>query len=186
MLIGKGFNVTYGRGVAKQLVDNLDKCLIVTMEDLWPSLEGLFQKKPAQIHFVDTLEIRQLETWVKGISGVDHVIGMGGGVAADVAKFVHWKNGVPLYQVPTIVSVDAFFTHEIAIRDNGVVKYIGDAVPQQVFVDYGIIQTAPKILNRSGLGDILSCHTGLFDWKLAADAGEKPEMKKKLSHYKSH
>lgn len=181
MLIAQGFKVTYGRGVATQFLNTLDKCLVITMEDIWPVLEPHFQKKPDQIHFVDTLEIHQLEAWVKELQGVEHVVGMGGGSAADVAKFVHWKNGTPLYQVPTIVSVDAFFTHEIAIRDSGVVKYIGDAVPEQVFVDYEIIQNAPKLLNRSGLGDILSCHTGLFDWKLASDAGEKPEWNETLA-----
>jgi len=181
MLINEGFKVTYGRGIAEQLVNNLDRCLIVTMEDIWPAIKHLFQKKPDQLHFVDTLEIRELEAWAKELKGVENVVGMGGGSAADVAKFVHWKNGATLYQVPTIVSVDAFFTHEIAIRDNGVVRYIGDAVPEKVFVDYEIIQNAPKTLNRSGLGDILSCHTGLFDWKLASEAGEKPEWNESLA-----
>jgi len=77
-------------------------------------------------------------------------------------------------QIPSIISVDAFFTHEIAIRDQGVVKYTGDAVPEKVLIDTVILQRAPALLNRSGLGDILSCHTGLFDWKLAAEAGIDP------------
>ncbi|MCP4398305.1 MAG: iron-containing alcohol dehydrogenase [bacterium] len=181
MLINKGFKVTYGRGIVGHLVTRLDKCLVVTMADVWPILEPSFQQAPQQLHFVNTLEITELEAWVKSIHGIEHVIGMGGGVAADVAKFVRWKKRVPLYQVPTIVSVDAFFTHEIAIRDGGVVKYIGDAVPERVFVDYEIIENAPKTLNRSGLGDILSCHTGLFDWKLAARAGEKPDWNESLA-----
>jgi glycerol dehydrogenase-like iron-containing ADH family enzyme len=181
MLINKGFPVTYGRGIAKQHLHTLENCLVVTMEDLWPILEPSFKKPPKQLHFVDTLEIRELEAWIRGVQGIDSVVGMGGGVAADVAKFVHWKNGISLYQIPTIVSVDAFFTHEIAIRDHGVVKYMGDAVPERVFVDYDIIETAPRLLNRSGLGDILSCHTGLFDWKLASKAGEKPEWNENLA-----
>ena len=181
MLINKGFPVTYGRGIAAQHVDTFENCLIITMEDIWPVLNPFFHTPPRHLHFVKTLEIRELEAWIADVEGISSVVGMGGGVAADVAKFVHWKKSLPLYQIPTIVSVDAFFTHEIAIRDNGVVKYIGDAVPERVFVDYDIIETAPKLLNRSGLGDILSCHTGLFDWKLAAEAGETPEWNEALA-----
>jgi glycerol dehydrogenase-like iron-containing ADH family enzyme len=62
-----------------------------------------------------------------------------------------------------------------------VVKYVGDATPDKVFIDSELIRSAPVALNRSGLGDILSCHTGLFDWRLAANAGLEPKWNEALA-----
>jgi glycerol-1-phosphate dehydrogenase [NAD(P)+] len=102
------------------------------------------------------------------------VVGFGGGTALDTAKFMAWKLGRPLVQIPTITSVDAGFTDAIGIRDHGNVRYIGNIVPDKVVIDIDLIRSAPKRLNRAGIGDILSCHTGLFDWKLASDSGHGP------------
>lgn len=99
------------------------------------------------------------------------IVGFGGGTALDTAKYVAWKLGRPLVQVPTITSVDAGFTNAIGVRDRGRVRYIGTIVPEVVVLDLPLIRSAPARLNRAGVGDILSCHTGLFDWRLATDHG---------------
>ncbi len=102
------------------------------------------------------------------------VVGFGGGTALDTAKFVAWRLGLPLVQIPTITSVDAGFTDAIGVRDGGRVRYIGKIEPRQVVLDVPLVRSAPVQLNRAGIGDILSCHTGLFDWRLASDAGHGP------------
>jgi len=99
------------------------------------------------------------------------VVGFGGGTALDTAKYVALMLDRPLLQAPTITSVDAGFTDAIGVRDNGRVRYIGNIVPESVVLDLPLIRSAPPRLNRAGVGDILSCHTGLFDWRLAADRG---------------
>jgi glycerol-1-phosphate dehydrogenase [NAD(P)+] len=44
-------------------------------------------------------------------------------------------------------------------------------VPEVVILDLPLITSAPARLNRAGVGDVLSCHTGLFDWRLATEHG---------------
>ena len=46
-------------------------------------------------------------------------------------------------------------------------KYLGNVTPEKVIIDYRAIQSAPKQLNTAGTGDIYSCRTALFDWKLS-------------------
>jgi len=181
MIDNEGFCVEYGDGITTDLFASLKDTLVITLPEIWDSVSSYFECKPEKIYFLDTLEIKTLERLAERYKHVGSICGMGGGRAADIAKFIHWKNGTVLYQIPTIISVDAFFTHEIAVRDNGIVKYVGDAVPELIYVDFSIIKKAPAELNRSGIGDILSCHTGLYDWKLAHIAGEKPEWNESLA-----
>lgn len=99
------------------------------------------------------------------------VVGIGGGTGLDTAKYVAWRLDRPLVQVPSITSVDASFTDAIGVRDRGRVRYVGRVVPRMVLLDLPLIRSAPKRLNRAGVGDVLSCHTGLWDWRLASSAG---------------
>jgi glycerol-1-phosphate dehydrogenase [NAD(P)+] len=52
------------------------------------------------------------------------------------------------------------------------VRYIGWVVPEAVFVDYDIIRSAPGLLNRSGVADVLCYHTARHDWRLAEEVGQ--------------
>jgi glycerol dehydrogenase-like iron-containing ADH family enzyme len=88
-----------------------------------------------------------------------------------VAKYFAWRRRLPLFQVPTAMTVNAPFGHRAGLRRQGIVRYLGWAVPEAVYVDFAVIQGAPRRLNRSGIGDILCYHTAHFDWRLAHDSG---------------
>lgn len=103
--------------------------------------------------------------------GAATIVGLGGGTALDTAKYVAWRTGRPLVQVPTITSVDAGFTDAIGVRVDGRVRYVGKVVPEVVVLDLPLVRSAPQRLNRAGVGDVLSCHTGLHDWRMASDRG---------------
>jgi glycerol-1-phosphate dehydrogenase [NAD(P)+] len=117
------------------------------------------------------MDIAHLESVTTVEDDSEVIVGLGGGTALDTAKFLAWKYGKRLVQIPTITSVDAGFTDAVGVRVGGRVRYVGRVVPELVVLDIPLIRSAPHRLNRAGIGDILSCHTGLFDWRLAADAG---------------
>lgn len=142
-----------------------DTC-IVTMKDIWELYHNRFPKN-TDVYFVHTLEEIELEKEKEKFSNYKMIIGFGGGQALDIAKYFSWKCNLSLFQFPTSISVDAVFGHRSGIRRKGNVNYIGWAIPECVFIDYEIIQSAPLIFNYSGIGDVLCFYTGVLDWQFA-------------------
>jgi glycerol dehydrogenase-like iron-containing ADH family enzyme len=171
---GAGFTTVFGRDLIGQLPDFVHRpYLIVTMADLWPKFEHLFDSHVAAVHRVTTIDASALEAAVDDLPTFGSVVGLGGGQAMDVAKFFAWRRGTPLFQAPTAMTTNAPFAHRAALRSKGSVRIIGWAVPEAVYVDFDVIRAAPPLLNRSGLGDVLCYHTAGYDWKLARDMGRE-------------
>jgi glycerol-1-phosphate dehydrogenase [NAD(P)+] len=172
------FTTVFGRNLVAELPAFVHRpYLVVTMDDLWPRFEAtLGGDGLAAVHPVRTLEVSELEGVVDALPAAASVIGLGGGQAVDVAKFVAWRRDLPLFQVPTAMTVNAPFGHRAGLRRDGIVRYLGFAVPQAVYVDFDVIAGAPAGLNRAGVGDILCYHTAHLDWRLTRDRGrEEPQ-----------
>jgi glycerol-1-phosphate dehydrogenase [NAD(P)+] len=170
---GAGFLTVFGRELIGELPNFVHRpYLVVTMADLWPRFEHLFDSHLGGVHLVETLDVAVLEARASSLPEFASVVGLGGGQASDVAKFFAWRRNRPLFQVPTAMTTNAPFNHRSVLRDVGPV-FIGWAVPEAVYVDFDVIRSAPVLLNRSGVGDVLCYHTAHFDWKLAHDAGRE-------------
>ena len=169
------FATVYGRNLVAELPAFAHRpYLVVTMDDLWPRFaDALGGDGLAGVHLVHTLELSELESIVDGLPHAASVIGLGGGRAVDVAKYVAWRRGLPLFQVPTAMTVNAPFGHRAGLRRDGIVRYVGFAIPQAVYVDFDVIASAPDGLNRAGVGDILCYHTAHLDWRLTRDLGRE-------------
>ena len=83
------FPTIHGHNLVGELRDFVHRpYLVVTMEDLWPKFSASFDDAMAAVHFVHTLEHRQLEPEIAQLPACSSVIGLGGGQALDVAKYV--------------------------------------------------------------------------------------------------
>lgn len=161
-------------GAARRLADLPGRTLAVTMEIPWGVLQAAHPWTPNHVHFIETMDQETVEGLAASLPLCDTVVGVGGGSACDMAKYIAWKRGCAMVLVPTIVSVDAPFTNTVAVRVDNTVTYVGDIFPQDIVIDYGLIQQAPPIYNRAGACDIASIHTALYDWRLAHDrTGER-------------
>jgi len=167
-----GFKTEYGSGLLRGLGDRLGSTVVVHQEKPWDVLRASFGRAPLLSIEANDLSPSQLDAWAKSVPDGVTIVGVGGGTAMDVAKWIHWRRQLPLVQVPTLASVDACFTRMSALRDQNKVRYEGDAVPECVLVDYEILQAAPPSFIAAGIGDILSCHTALADWRFAVSKGE--------------
>jgi glycerol-1-phosphate dehydrogenase [NAD(P)+] len=176
--VSDGFRTVYGRNLVAELPNFVNRpYLVVSMDDLWPRFQpALDGPGLVGVHLVRTLELTELEAIEENLPTCGSVIGLGGGQAVDVAKFIAWRRRVPLFQVPTAMTVNAPFGHRSGLRRDGIVRYLGYAVPEAVYVDFDVIASAPPGLNRAGVGDILCYHTAHLDWRLTRDLDrEEPQ-----------
>ena len=166
------FTTIFGRNLLAEVPGFvLPKILVVTMDDLWP----LFRDRlpdDVQVYTVRSMERSVLESELAKFEGIASILGLGGGQAIDAAKYFAWRLNKPLFQFPTSLSVDAVFGHRAGVRENSIVKYVGFAVPQSVYIDLDIIEAAPSTLNIGGVGDVFCFITGVMDWCHAERQGK--------------
>lgn len=152
------------------VLGGLGSFALVVNDPPWSGLAGSLPP-PASVVEAWNMDLAHLEAVAAGEPEGDVVVGLGGGTAMDTAKFLAWKSGRPLVQIPSITSVDAGFTDAVGVRVGGNVTYVGKVRPETVVLDVDLVRSAPAHLNRAGIGDILSCAVGLHDWRLAAARG---------------
>jgi glycerol dehydrogenase-like iron-containing ADH family enzyme len=168
----QAFPTVYGRNLLAEVPNFVAApFLVVTMEDLWPRLKAALPADTA-VYFVRSMERDALEADLAAVNGYASFVGLGGGQAIDCAKYFAWRLNRPLHQFPTSLSVDAMYGQRAGVRESGMVRYVGWAIPECVYFDYAILEAAPKHINRAGIGDVFCFFTGVWDWQYARDQGE--------------
>lgn len=153
-----------GPGSIKGIGKEIGKFIVVTMEVPWKLVKNDIGGHPEKVIIINTVDKDALNKLLSAMPDIDSIVGIGGGMAIDAAKYFSWKRNIRLISIPTIVSVDAFLTPAAGVRSENKVIYIGNSSPDPLIIDYDIIRTAPKTLNIAGVGDLLSIHTASFDW----------------------
>tara|TARA_B100000427_G_scaffold165865_1_gene137782 strand:- start:6 stop:1034 length:1029 start_codon:yes stop_codon:yes gene_type:complete len=161
-----------GGDVSKNICEGLKSFIVTTMPIPWELAKGRIGGNPIRIVFVDSMERERVEQQLEELPEFECVVAIGGGQAIDLGKYFSWKRKARLITIPSVISVDAFVTPAAAIRINRKVEYIGKSSPDPLVIDYDLIRTAPVDLNIAGVGDLLSIHTAVYDWEIAAKNGE--------------
>ncbi len=102
----------------------------------------------------------------------DVVVGVGGGLALDVAKVVANAADLPMLAIPTQLSHDGFASPvAILVDGEGRKQTVNVRTPEAVLLSLPTLATAPPRAFAAGLGDLISNEFALRDWALAADRG---------------
>ena len=169
----------FGRHLIEGLTsEDLGRCIIYTQEVPWKRYGERFAVAPIKTEMIEEVSLESLNGLLNNSGDFDTVIAFGGGLAIDSAKYTAWKTGKRFVAIPTVVSADVSACRAVAVREDWKVRYIGDRMPDQLIIDFDIIQSAPAYSNRGGVCDILSCYTALKDWEIShANTGESIDAK---------
>lgn len=114
------------------------------------------------------------ECFAKLPQPLDAILGLGGGKALDVAKYVAFLSGLRYVAIPTSLSNDGFSSPQSSLTLAGKRRSLPAAMPFGVVLDTQICLEAPEKLWLSGVGDLVCKLTAVTDWKLAFHAVGTP------------
>ena len=98
------------------------------------------------------------------------MIGVGGGKALDVAKYIAFLLRLPYLSLPTSLSNDGFCSPQSSLTVENRRRTVPSAMPFGVVLDTAVSLNAPESLWHSGVGDLVSKFTAITDWKMAFHA----------------
>jgi glycerol-1-phosphate dehydrogenase [NAD(P)+] len=156
----------------------LGRVVILTSEGLPETITGRIRQalRDSGVEVLDAQEVRQAsieqaqDLFAALPPRTQAVIGLGGGKALDVAKYVAFLAQVPYLSMPTSLSNDGFCSPQSSLTVGGKRRSLPSRMPFGVVVDTAVTHAAPLPLWWSGVGDLVSKLTAVQDWKLAFHA----------------
>lgn len=97
-------------------------------------------------------------------SKVQAVVGIGGGKVIDVAKYAAYLRKFHFISVPTSASSDGFSSASASLIVNERRTSVPAAMAYGIIVDTDVLKSAPQKFLYSGIGDLVSKITSLYDW----------------------
>lgn len=174
VVIGNGA-ITRIRDIVEEIIDCESSSVgIVTGENTY-RVGGVFVEKivsectKSKILITKTSTLAEAEeiSEIARRERINLIVGVGGGKAVDVAKYVGYKLGVPVVSVPLAPSHDGIASPFASLKGTDKPYSIHVATPYAVIADIDLISKAPRKLILSGIGDLLGKLVSVRDWRLA-------------------
>jgi glycerol-1-phosphate dehydrogenase [NAD(P)+] len=146
---------------------------VVTTKAAWDAVSSRLRLPIAELH--DAADATEA-AWQQWDARGEVVYAVGGGLAADAAKYVAARHNLPLVCLPTALTVDAFLTWASGVRRDGCVHYIETKPPDVLVIDFEVLGDAPSHLRGAGVCDTLSIATGSWDWRFAHARGKNAPL----------
>lgn len=146
VLFGDGIRELFGEKILNSINSNSHLSLLETFD-------------------YDDISIENLMPMAFSISSnAEAIIGVGGGKVLDAAKYIAFLRNLPFISIPTSTSNDGFSSSGCSLIINGRRTSVHAVMPFGIIVDIAVIKNAPMKFIYSGLGDIVSKITAVFDW----------------------
>ncbi len=175
--VGNGNIENIGALIAKNALNNVIVCFGSGIFSLFGEAIVRSLKKSGiqilQIYEQDDNQIENLTTFAFAIPAhTQGVIGVGGGKVLDMAKYVAFLNSIPFISIPTSISNDGFSSSGCSLFIAGRRKSVPAKMPYGIVVDIDIIKNSPENLIYSGIGDLVSKITAIYDWEFEEKNGK--------------
>lgn len=130
-------------------------------------MEGM-QKADVEVLEYREIDTTRIEDLIEMAFTIDNkaqaVIGIGGGKVIDAAKYAAFLRKLPFISVPTSASSDGFSSSSASLLVEGKRTSVPARLAYGIIVDTDVIKTAPEKFIYSGIGDLVSKITSLYDW----------------------
>lgn len=161
------YEIRFGHGLLQDDSRRWPRYVAVSTPSAWEVAEKNLSRRPAGLVFNKWLDRAHLEETTRTLpDDAELAVGIGAGRALDHAKVVAARKGIPLVQVPTVVSTGAII-HGFCGDWTGRVIHgkAAEVDAEYVIVDYDLVLEAPEHLNTAGLGDVLCGYAGICEWR---------------------
>ena len=121
---------------------------------------------------LDTTDIKDIIDLAFTIDAKTQVIlGIGGGKVIDAGKYAAYLRKLPFISMPTSASSDGFSSASASLLVNGKRTSVPARMAYGIVVDTDVLKSAPTKFLYSGIGDMVSKITALYDWIFEAEHG---------------
>ena len=121
---------------------------------------------------LDTVDIDDIITLAFSMPNkTKAVISIGGGKVIDAGKYAAFLKNLPFISVPTSSSTDGFASASASLIVDKKRTSVPAKLAYGIIVDTQVIRTAPEKFIYSGIGDMLSKITALYDWAYEEKCG---------------
>jgi glycerol dehydrogenase-like iron-containing ADH family enzyme len=171
---------------AVEVVADLGRFVAVAADEAWHTLPVTL---PPPVQRVSSHSLEDLD--LERLAGQTHdevatIVGIGGGVALDTAKYLAARGGCDLLLVPTTLGTLAPFTYGVARRVRRQVfttpdEPVGPDRSWRVVVDLDLIGAAPAERNRAGAAAVAATAPAEWDWRLGDSRGRGVPVSSRLT-----
>ncbi|MCX8029604.1 MAG: iron-containing alcohol dehydrogenase family protein [Brevinematales bacterium] len=155
--------IFYGEGIQKMFGSSIQNSIKSKNINIYEVYEG----KSNKIEDIYELAFK--------IKHSDVILGVGGGKVIDIAKYVGYIRKIPVITFPTAPSNDSICSPLCSLIIDGKRTTVPAKIPFGVIADTNILSSAPESFIYSGIGDILSKISALYDLDFE-------EKNKKINH----
>lgn len=97
----------------------------------------------------------------------DVIIGIGSGVINDISKILSKTSNKPYIIVATAPSMDGYASSTSSMSMDGLKVSLSSKCADVIIGDTDILKSAPIIMQKAGLGDILAKYISICEWRIS-------------------
>lgn len=174
--VGKGTLKDIGSYIKDSRIENAVVYFGNSLVDMFgDTVLQSFQKENINVLEYKELDSIKIEDIIDLAFSIDSkaqiIVGIGGGKVIDAAKYAAYVRKLPFISVPTSASSDGFSSASASLLVNGRRTSVPAKLAYGIIADTDVIKSAPEKFLYSGIGDLVSKITALYDWVFEDEHG---------------
>ena len=120
---------------------------------------------------VTDIDTTKINNYLNLNTGIELVIGYGGGTAIDIAKYIGDKLEIYVVAMPAMLSTNVYSTDKVLMSENDEVRTLDSKLPNLIVYDEDVLKLS-SVENLYGFADVLTIYTASKDWYISYEHNE--------------